>query len=70
MKRKQFERELGKRGFNQTTFAEYIGLSRWGIMDIINCKHKVVRMDTIGLIADGLDLTYEETERILNDVSA
>lgn len=62
MKRKQFEIELGKRGFNQTTFAEYIGISRWGIMDIINCKHKKVRMDTIGLIADGLELTYEETE--------
>lgn len=64
--REQFKREIYKSGNNLSGFALKCGLSRFTLMDIIKEKHKSVNGSTIKAIADGLGITYEKAERVLN----
>lgn len=63
--RSDLKREIYKTGNTIESFANLIGLSRWGIMEIYQNEHKSVRGDSIKRIADGLNKTYEEVERML-----
>ena len=64
--REQFKREIYKSGENLNTFALKTGLSRFTLMKIIKGATKKVNGCTIKAIADGLGITYEEAEVLVN----
>lgn len=62
----ELKRKIYKSGENLQTFADKVGLSRFTIMNVIKGRYKSANGATIKLIADGLGMTYEETEKLIN----
>ena len=63
--RKDLKDEIYKTGNTVESFANLTGISRWGLMEIYQNKHKAVRGDSIKRIADGLGKPYEYVKELL-----
>lgn len=57
--------EIYRQGYTLTSFAEKIYISRWTLNNIFKQRFKKNHKEIVRLIAEGLNLSIEQTEKLI-----